>query len=139
MVKEIMILIYLLNKLHDTVELHSGDKASGGLHQLDSDAATLSWRILDLCNNEVDGSYNVIVAGKFVKYNITKTMYGLLVLMLKFATKGFGVTTHSRPKRILVFLLVGTGVAAEGLEGGTGSDAVNMFLILIMVYCWYEV
>ena len=118
---------------YDTVELHSGDKASGGLHQLQSDAASLSWRILDLCNNEVDGSYNVIAAGKIhAKYNIDASddvWPSGLDVDNSYTLHGFGVTTHSRPRKDISFSFpVGTGVAAEGLEGGTGSDAVKYVL-----------
>lgn len=118
---------------YDTVELHSGDKASGGLHQLNSDAASLSWRILDLCNNEVDGSYNVIAAGKIhAKYNIDASddvWPSGLDVDNSYTLHGFGVTTHSRSRKDISFSFpVGTGVAAEGLEGGTGSDAVKYVL-----------
>tara|TARA_Y100000768_G_scaffold388828_1_gene387613 strand:+ start:3927 stop:6212 length:2286 start_codon:yes stop_codon:yes gene_type:complete len=112
----------------DTIKLWSGDKASGGLFNNKNDASTFSWRILDLCNNAVDGSYNVIAAGKLhCKYNIDASddvWPSGLDVDNSYTLHGFGITPRTRARKDISFSFqVGTGVSGEGLEGGSTDSA----------------
>jgi hypothetical protein len=119
---------------YDTVELWSGDKMSGGNFQQNNDDPLVSWRILDLCNNEVDGSYNVIAAGRIhAKYNISG---GLdvwpkgLDISDSYTLHGFDVVPQSRPVKDISFSFkLGSGNDDDGLEGGQPSADSHKYIL----------
>ena len=117
----------------DTVSLHSGDRMSGGSFTATNDHPSLSWRILDLCNNAVDGSYNVIAAGKIhAKYNIDASddvWPSGVDATNSYTLYGFDIATRSRAKKDISFTFpIGTGTATEGLEGGDDANAHKYIL-----------
>lgn len=118
----------------DTIMLPAGDRGSGGLTQLPNDDDDVSWRVIDLCNTEVDGSYNVIAAGRlYAKYNIPAAddvWPKNLDLSNSYILNGFDVTPRTRTVKDISFSFnVGTGTALNGgLEGGYTSSAPKYIL-----------
>lgn len=111
----------------DTVMLPTGDLQSGKINHT-NDHEGVSWRVLDLCNTEVDGSYNVIAAGRlYAKFNINgdeDVWPKNIDTDNSYILNGFAVTPRTRSFKDISFSFD----LAGGLAGGSTDVAPKYIL-----------